>query len=106
MRLPVLAALVLLSAAPAAAGPLVFLDAGHGGDKPGAPGPKKRWEKEITLELVKRVKAELEKSGLKVQLTRERDADVGLKERMKKANGANAELFVSVHCNSMPVDSP
>jgi N-acetylmuramoyl-L-alanine amidase len=82
---------------------VVVLDPGHGGAFPhdGAHGTKGLIEKNITLEVAKRLRADLEEAGATVLMTREDDADVTLADRARFANEANADLFVSIHCNSM-----
>jgi N-acetylmuramoyl-L-alanine amidase len=83
--------------------PVVFVDAGHGGKMDGASGPRGVREKAITLQIAKRLKQELEKRlGAKVLLTRDTDVDIDIYDRMRRANEAKAEVFVSVHCNAMP----
>lgn len=101
-----LAALVLLLvAAPAwgAGRPRVVLDAGHGGAQAGARAPDGFAEKDLCLQLARRVKAVLEARGsAEVSLTREGDEDVPLKERVARANARRPDAFVSLHANSMP----
>ena len=81
----------------------VVVDAGHGGDDPGALGPQKLQEKEINLALALRVKTLLEQTlGLRVILTREDDTFIPLRERTKVANRVGASLFLSIHCNAAP----
>jgi len=122
--LPLVALIVLASAAlaaradepaaaPAPAAPpakaegsplVVVLDPGHGGPFPhdGAHGAKGLVEKTIALQVAKRLREQLEAAGATVLLTREDDAsDVSLADRARFANEANADLFVSIHCNSM-----
>lgn len=78
----------------------VVLDAGHGGHDPGNLGSGFK-EKEIALDIVLRVGAILEKKpNIKVVYTRKDDSFVDLYVRGKIANDAQADLFVSVHCNS------
>jgi N-acetylmuramoyl-L-alanine amidase len=79
------------------------IDAGHGGDENGAKGPGGALEKQITLSVARRLKAALEgRLGLRVILTRESDATVGLDERAAIANNNKADLFVSLHANAAP----
>ena len=79
---------------------VVVLDAGHGGHDPGNVGNGFK-EKDIALKIVLLVGKQLEKNpNIKVVYTRERDVFVDLFVRGKIANKANADLFVSVHCNS------
>ncbi len=82
---------------------VVVLDAGHGGHDPGNLGGKGSGlkEKEIALKIVLSVGKILEQNpGIKVIYTRKTDVFVDLYERGQIANKANADLFVSVHCNS------
>ena len=83
--------------------PLVWvLDAGHGGKDVGTESKKHR-EKDISLEITKQVAALVRKNkpGIKLILTRERDRFVSLDERCQIANRANADLFLSIHVNSV-----
>ncbi|WP_298370470.1 N-acetylmuramoyl-L-alanine amidase [uncultured Lutibacter sp.] len=80
---------------------VVVLDAGHGGKDPGKVGYKKVKEKDIALNIVLQVGKLLEKKGdIKVIYTRKTDVFVDLWERGRIANRADADLFVSVHCNA------
>jgi N-acetylmuramoyl-L-alanine amidase len=80
---------------------IVVIDAGHGGKDPGATGTRGTKEKDITLaaalELAKVLR---ERGDFDVVLTRSDDTFVPLSERSKKANDLDADLFVSLHCNS------
>lgn len=77
----------------------VVVDAGHGGDDHGAEGPRGLLEKDLTLDVARRLARELEARGLKVVLSRREDRFVGLDERTRVANGARADLFLSIHAN-------
>ncbi len=78
----------------------VVLDAGHGGKDPGK-HVKKYNEKDIALNIVLLIGNKLKNNkDIKVVYTRNRDIFIGLKERGKIANDAEANLFVSVHCNA------
>lgn len=90
------------SAAPGKKVTLV-LDAGHGGAEDGALGPTGLKEKEVSLSLVLRIKALLEKEGnLRVLLTRPDDRTLVLKDRSALANQEKAALFLSIHLNAAP----
>ncbi len=80
---------------------IVVLDAGHGGKDPGKVGYKNHKEKDIALKIVLEVGKLLElEKNIKVVYTRKTDVFIGLKERGKIANKADASLFVSIHCNA------
>ncbi|SNR52607.1 N-acetylmuramoyl-L-alanine amidase [Lutibacter agarilyticus] len=80
---------------------IVVLDAGHGGKDPGKVGYKNHKEKDIALKIVLEVGKLLEnEKNIKVVYTRKTDVFIGLKERGKIANKADANLFVSIHCNA------
>jgi N-acetylmuramoyl-L-alanine amidase len=87
--------------------PLVVIDAGHGGHDPGAIAPVggKR-EKDVTLAIARAIKAELLASGrVRVALTREDDTFIILQDRAAIARGIKADLFISIHADSAPVDT-
>ena len=82
----------------------VILDAGHGGKDPGASANGLE-EKELTLEIVMKLKAELEERGYDVILTRSDDSYLELGERSDIANSADFDIsgfpvFISIHINS------
>src|SRR5690606_28775913 len=74
---------------------VVVVDAGHGGRDPGARGPSGLLEKDVTLAVSRRLVSLLEaEPGMRGVLTRSRDEFLVLRQRMEKARGANADLFV------------
>ncbi len=82
----------------------IIIDPGHGGKDYGASGFDRRYyEKQATLEIAKKVVALLQKDpDLDVFLTRTGDYYISLNYRTEYANSRNADLFVSIHCNSNP----
>jgi N-acetylmuramoyl-L-alanine amidase len=79
----------------------VVLDAGHGGNDVGTHGPSGFFEKDLTLDVVRRLGGLLQdRMGSDVIYTRSDDSYVGLEERTKIANERQADLFLSVHANS------
>ena len=80
----------------------ITIDAGHGGSEAGAVGCLGTKEKDVNLAISKNLKNKLEKLGAKVFMTREDDSYVGLYERVDKSNGFNADIFLSIHNNSLP----
>lgn len=80
----------------------IVIDAGHGGDDVGAVGPNKEYEKVINLNVAKYLYAILKQRGYKVYITRNDDHFIPVKERTILANEKNADLFISVHTNSVP----
>jgi N-acetylmuramoyl-L-alanine amidase len=81
----------------------IVIDAGHGGDKPGAAGSYSL-EKNIALQVALKLgkKFEEEMPSVRILYTRRRDIDVSLYKRAEIANNAKADLFIAIHCNSMP----
>lgn len=80
---------------------IVAIDAGHGGDDPGAKGSNGTLEKQVTLAIAKKLQALINgQSGMKAKLVRNGDYYVGLRERMKIARQANADLFISIHADA------
>lgn len=84
-----------------ARGKLVVLDAGHGGSDPGTIFGEYS-EKTFNLDITLKTAAILQQKGINVRLTRSSDVFVGLEERANMANEWGADLFVSIHNNSMP----
>lgn len=85
---------------------IVVVDAGHGGNDPGAIYPAGSTEpdaieKELTLDIAQRLRDNLEEAGVYVVMTRDGDTYPTLKERVELANSINADLYVSVHINAM-----
>jgi N-acetylmuramoyl-L-alanine amidase len=78
----------------------VVLDPGHGGKDAGAVGPAGVREKDVTLDVARRVAPVLEAQGMQVLLTRKDDSFVSLEERTALANAYGADLFLSIHCNA------
>ncbi|HYQ40695.1 MAG TPA: N-acetylmuramoyl-L-alanine amidase [Polyangiaceae bacterium] len=79
----------------------VVLDPGHGGHDPGASGPSGLREKDVTLDIAHRAAPLIARElGISTLLTRDGDDYVALDERTARANAFQADLFVSIHCNS------
>lgn len=84
----------------------VVLDPGHGGIDSGAQGITGILEKNITLAFARALQNELEKdSDINVTLTRDCDVFLRLSERVKKAQNFNADLFISIHADSINIPS-
>ena len=88
------------------AGKKIVVDAGHGGKDCGTKSVEGICEKVIVLEVAKLLTQELKNRGYIVYMTRNSDVYIDLRKRTEFANGKNADLFVSIHANSMPKDSP
>ena len=85
---------------------IIVIDPGHGGEDPGAIGPRGTKEKDIVLKISRALRDKLVERGYKVLLTREGDYYVPFKKRLKIARESNADLFISIHadaCNSRSV---
>ena len=80
----------------------IVIDPGHGGKDSGARGPYKRLEKDVVLNISKYLYKELKQNGFKVYITRDKDKFIELKNRTKLANRKNADMFISIHANSVP----
>ncbi len=82
-------------------GELIVIDAGHGGHDTGAIGGGKR-EKDLVLQIAKRLERELKKRGYRVYMTRRTDKFLKLPQRTRIADKKDARVFVSIHANSVP----
>ncbi|WP_158512536.1 N-acetylmuramoyl-L-alanine amidase family protein [Candidatus Endolissoclinum faulkneri] len=81
---------------------IIILDPGHGGRDPGAIGYKGIYEKDILLNTAKELKKLLEKTGnYKAVLTRNKDYFIALGKRIAISQQENADLFISLHANSV-----
>ena len=84
-----------------AKGKVIVLDAGHGGDDPGAVNGQLK-EKNIVLSIAQKAGKELQGRGYKVYYTRSKDKFINLRDRTKYANDKAADLFISIHANAAP----
>ncbi|MFT3837627.1 MAG: N-acetylmuramoyl-L-alanine amidase [Myxococcaceae bacterium] len=101
MRSGILSCLLAFTAS---AGPLIVVDPGHGGTQDGAYSPTNGKEKDVSLQVAKRLKKALEDGvGATVTMTREKDQTLALEERVRIANEQKPALFISIHANSMPM---
>lgn len=82
----------------------IVLDAGHGGEDQGARGQRGLLEKDVVLDVTRRLRDRLSELGYRVVLTRNEDEKVSLRDRVDRANGAKGDLFVSIHANAAPQD--
>jgi len=76
------------------------IDPGHGGQDEGAKGPGGALEKDVVLDVGRRLAEALEEEGLRVVMTRRADEFVSLEKRTYIANDARGDLFVSIHANA------
>jgi len=82
---------------------VVAIDAGHGGNDPGATGRLGTHEKNVTLQIAKRLKKVIDSTkGMKAELIRRSDRFMRLRERIKRAHKLNADLMISIHADSFP----
>ncbi|MBH1986308.1 MAG: N-acetylmuramoyl-L-alanine amidase [Burkholderiales bacterium] len=80
---------------------IVAIDAGHGGEDPGAVGPSGLYEKDVVLSIAQKLRARINaQPGMRAMLTRESDYFVPLHERVSKARRVQADLFVSIHADA------
>jgi len=81
----------------------VVIDAGHGGKDPGALGKCGLVEKDVTLDIAKRLKEKLEQEGFDAYTTRSSDKFIALTKRAEIANSCNTDFFVSIHVNAAKI---
>jgi N-acetylmuramoyl-L-alanine amidase len=80
---------------------VIAVDAGHGGDDPGATGSTGTHEKEITLAVARQLKKQIDRTpGMTAVLTRDSDYFIPLEDRYRKAREAKADLFISIHADA------
>ncbi|MBI3911780.1 MAG: N-acetylmuramoyl-L-alanine amidase [Armatimonadetes bacterium] len=87
--------------APQQLGVVIALDAGHGGEDSGAIGLTGLMEKDVTLDIVLRLRRLLEKAGFEVVLSRDQDTTLRPADRAAWIRAVRADLLVSVHCDSI-----
>jgi N-acetylmuramoyl-L-alanine amidase len=84
----------------------IVIDPGHGGSDPGAIGRHGLMEKDVTLDIARRLRDRLEAAGgYRVLLTRDNDRKLRLKDRVAFATEHQADLFISVHINAVPEEA-
>ena len=84
----------------------IVIDAGHGGHDPGTVGEMGTLEKNVTLDVARRLKVKLEqKSSYRIMLVRDEDVFVPIDQRAAFANSQATDLFVSIHVNYLPYTS-
>lgn len=82
---------------------VIAIDPGHGGEDPGAIGSSKRREKDIVLQIAKRLQAQInQKKGFRAELTRKTDYFIPLRQRPQIARKIGADLFISIHADAAP----
>jgi N-acetylmuramoyl-L-alanine amidase len=80
---------------------IIALDAGHGGEDPGAIGPTGLYEKDVVLAVAQKLRARINaQPGMRAFMTRESDYFVPLQERVSKARRVQADLFISIHADA------
>jgi len=78
----------------------VVVDAGHGGKDPGATGPHGVREKDVVLDIARKLRDGLKKEDIEVVMTRDSDTFIPLETRAQVANKNGVDLFVSIHANA------
>ncbi len=85
---------------------VVAIDAGHGGEDPGARGPRGTREKDVVFAIAKKLRDLVKREpGMRPVMIRSGDYYVGLRDRMKKARDAKADLFISIHADAFKQSS-
>jgi N-acetylmuramoyl-L-alanine amidase len=85
---------------------VIAIDAGHGGEDPGAIGKKKTREKDVVLQIARKLKKTIDSEpGMRAVLTRDGDYYIPLRGRYEKARKARADLFVSIHADAFKKSS-
>jgi N-acetylmuramoyl-L-alanine amidase len=80
---------------------VIAIDAGHGGEDPGARGRKGTREKDVVLSIARRLAALIDKEpGMRPVLIRDGDYYIGLRKRIEKARSHRADLFISIHADA------
>lgn len=80
---------------------VIVIDAGHGGKDPGTTGVSGNYEKDINLQISKKLAKKLKLGGYKIILTRDNDEYVDNLSRVELANKKRARVFISIHGNAM-----
>src|SRR5580704_17368289 len=81
---------------------IIAVDAGHGGVDPGAVGPGGTREKDVTLAIARALAQQIDgEPGMRAVLTRDRDEFLELRDRIARARAAHADMFISVHADSI-----
>ncbi len=84
----------------------IVIDAGHGGRDPGAIGCNGLYEKDVVMDIARRLGASLRQKGFEVTMTRSGDEFITLEKRTEIAAAGSVDLFVSIHANSCPSRYP
>ncbi|CAK1767535.1 N-acetylmuramoyl-L-alanine amidase [Vibrio crassostreae] len=86
---------------------LIVIDPGHGGEDPGSIGPSRKYEKNATLSISKKLAAQLNAiPGIKTRMTRNADYFVNLNRRVAIARENEAHLFISIHADAFTTPQP
>ena len=80
----------------------IVIDAGHGGSESGAPGAFGIDEKDLVLDIARRLTSKLKKRGAMVTMTRDKDVQVPIYERPLLAEKLNGDVLMSIHANALP----